>query len=235
MKLAVFDFDGTLNRVHISMAFSDWLFEKGLYKKEAYQKQTININQYKEGNLSYADLCYKWAYIWSSGLEDQQVDKIGFEALAFYKNYRKNIFPVSYELVKFLKRKNYYMACLSIAAYEVLSLAANDLQMNEFYATRIGSKNGLYTGKVLTDYHKVEGKELELRKIMCRKDINYQHSIGFGDEDTDISFLDLIDMPVAVNPSKKLLKYAREKNWPIIDFNKLKPAEVMKIIGKMIS
>ena len=46
--------------------------------------------------------------------------------------------------------------------------------------------------------------------------INLKQSYAYADSFTDKEVMELVGHPIAVNPDKRLKKYAKEKGWKII-------------------
>ena len=62
-----------------------------------------------------------------------------------------------------------------------------------------------------------EGK-LKLVKKYCR-DFNFSlnNACFYSDSKNDLPLLEAVYMPIAVNPDKNLKKFAKRKNWMIIN------------------
>lgn len=233
-KLAVCDFDGTLSKEYISMQFLDYLYEKKIYPAEFYNKQIELLNQHKKSILSYDDWCENWGEVWVCGLKGQSIDVVARHAADFFQVFKKNIYPVSYRLINYLKEKNYHVICLSVGASEVINLAGKELGMNKVYSTQLAFENRKYTGKLITNLHKPRGKEELLKLLIEKDDFAREDSLGLGDSDSDVEFMNMVEIPVAVNPSEKLFRYAKEKGWPVFDFEILKPELVLNIFKKIV-
>ncbi len=217
-KIAVFDFDGSLSKGYISMGFLDFLYEKELYPKSYYKKQQSILKKYKAKKLSYEKWCALWGKYWIEGLKGIDSRIIEKQAKTFFKGFKKNIYKNSYKLIESLKKKGYHTIILSLGAKEVMQLAANELTMDECYASDSIIKNNKYTGKANTDlYSNKNAKEKQLKKIL--KDYNLKKSIGLGDSITDVPFIEMLEIKVASNPSEELRKYIT-KDWQVLDLNK---------------
>lgn len=230
VRLAVFDFDGTLSRDYISMNFLDYIFERGLYSKKSYDEQMNLLARLKKAEITYDNWCEKWAEVWALGLKGQNAEEVRKCALDFFETFKKNIYPTSYEIIKHFKSEDYKVIFLSIGAVEVISLAARELGVDEVYGTELEIKKGVYTGKILTDFHRENGKEKFLREFLKGK--SYDESVGFGDSDSDVGFMALLKKQIALNPSPKMEDSCNKNGWHVFRLNE---RGVVDKIKKIIS
>jgi HAD superfamily phosphoserine phosphatase-like hydrolase len=226
-KIAVFDFDGTLAHGYISMKFLDYLYERKLYLKKSYEDQMKALDGYKNKKISYDKWCELWAIYWAEGLNKQKEIEVKKQAIGFFKNFKKNIYPASFEIINLLKKSKYKTICLSIGAYEVINLGAKELGMHETYSTKCEVQNGIYTGKLSTDLHLPGGKERLLKELLKKYD--KRKSLGFGDSHSDIGFINLLNLKIALNPNEKLKEYAENNKWLVFNLDK----DHEKIIGEL--
>jgi phosphoserine phosphatase len=104
---------------------------------------------------------------------------------------------------------------ISGSALEVVREYNKFLKFDKLYGTEFGvDEKGVYTGKVL-HVPPLYKKEIIARYIQSHK-LSLKGSIGVGDTESDIGFLELVDRPIAFNPNFQLGEYARKKNWDVI-------------------
>jgi len=218
-KIAFFDFDGTLSRDYISLDFLDFLLKAKAYPPVLYRQQRNMLKANQKGLLSYGDWCAKWGSVWAEGLAGSQVLKIEKLAKELFKKFKKRIYFSSYELIKVLKKKGYYTLLIGAGAFEVVNLAAKDLGIDEVQATKILVKNGVYTDKLITNFHQPQGKRKFMEGIVKSKKYDLARSVAFGDSIHDLGMLEKVEFPVALNPSKELLTLAQSKGWPLANYN----------------
>lgn len=214
-KLAFFDFDGTLSRGYISMAFMDRLHESGFYSDGVYKEQMRIFEQHKTGEMNYDEWCLRWGELWAEGLRGKRESELRKHAEEFFDSYKANIYPASYDLVKLFRENSYRAIMVSVGSYDVISLAAKDLWIKEVYATQLEAKDGIYTGRLKTRLHTPTGKEEVLKGFAKRHSL--KGSFAFGDSVSDKKMLELVENAVALNPSEELEKLASIKGWKILD------------------
>jgi len=76
--------------------------------------------------------------------------------------------------------------------------------------------DGKLTGNKTGIYPFGRGKVEALFKKISTQDVDWQNSWAFADRFHDLPVLELVGNPVAVNPDRRLLHYAQNRNWEII-------------------
>ena len=230
-KIAIFDFDGTLSKGYISMKFLEYLHKKNTFSVAEYKNQIKMLREVKSGKLSYEDWCLEWGISWANGLKGQKKETINQYAKEFFKKFKRNIYPASYKIINLLKKRGYYTICLSVGAGEVISLACNGLGIDEEISTRLEIKNGKYAGKILTKVHIPGEKRGEVMRILKRKNLDKRASYGFGDSESDICFLELVENPFLLNASDKIKNIGKERGWKIIGLDKIGNKQIEQILN----
>jgi phosphoserine phosphatase len=115
-----------------------------------------------------------------------------------------------------LKKKNYFTLAISNSPKELLDDFCKNLGFNKVYGRvyEVG-KNGKFTGKTLyADI--ISDKSKILRRAIEKNNLTLQGSVGVGDTESDIKFLELVDMPICFNPNQKLYVHAKSAGWKIV-------------------
>ena len=79
--------------------------------------------------------------------------------------------------------------------------------------------SGSYTGAREFPEPYSLGKQLFVEKFCAARGIPLSQSYAYTDHHSDAPLLALIGHPFAVNPTKKLLRIAEEKRWPVLDLD----------------
>jgi HAD superfamily hydrolase (TIGR01490 family) len=215
-KFAIFDIDGTIFRSslvaevveelisehifeeNVRDTFSKqkeaWLDRRGDY--EAYINAMVQAFMKNIKGVQYKEL--EWA-------SKKIVDRLGFR-----------VYRHTTELVSSLRDKGYYLVAISHSPKIVVDQFARRLGFHKVYGImyEVGP-NDKFTG-MLQDLHLIGNKANIVKRVIEKENLSRRGSIGVGDTETDISFLELVEKPLAFNPNKKLLTYARRMGWPVI-------------------
>ena len=229
-KIAFLDFDGTLSNGYITNEFIDHLIERNIYPKEHLVAIEEGREQFLARKIDHDQMCTIVLGNWTEGLKNQFTNTVRLNAMEFIKTYKKNIYPSSFRLIKYLKEKGYHPIIISAAPHEVISLIGEELGIRETYSTKAEIKSGLYTGKTITNLHLAQGKAELIKKIAEENNVHLQKCIAMGDAGGDLNMLETVGIPIVLNPHKTFLNTAEEKGWPIFYHDTI--MEKLKIIRK---
>ena len=73
-----------------------------------------------------------------------------------------------------------------------------------------------------------------LQELVKKHRATMPGSIAVGDGSSDISMLEMVELPIAFNPEKKLFDYASAKGWKIVIERKNMVYELEKQDGRYI-
>jgi phosphoserine phosphatase len=76
-------------------------------------------------------------------------------------------------------------------------------------------KRGRFTGKHLF-VDTIDDKANLVKHLVDKKGYSLKGSIGVGDTESDIRFLELVEQPICFNPNLKLYKHAKRHGWTIV-------------------
>jgi HAD superfamily phosphoserine phosphatase-like hydrolase len=226
MRLAMLDFDITLSKDYSMNLFSNFLYENKRMMNLHVQRQAI-LEKYFSKQMSFDEMSEQLPYLWASSLKDTSVKGLEVLASEFFPILKKEIHDSSYELINLLKANGYYTVIISAAAYEIISLAGQDLGVHETRAMKIGSSYGFYSGRFENNISLPGGKKKEAMPLL--RTYGVKGSFSFGDSKQDLGMMEPVEHAIALNPNKELIDIANEKNWPIMTYENVVP-EVEKIL-----
>lgn len=127
----------------------------------------------------------------------------------------KKINQKTIERLKQHQKRSDRIILMSNALKPLAKIMANFFGIRETLATEPQEENGYYTGKINNEIVYGGNKEKLIKQFV---NINeFSDSYVYADHFSDLPLFKLVKFPVAVNPDKKLLKYAKAHNWEIID------------------
>jgi len=215
-KKAVFtDIDGTLLEGFITVDFVKYLWEKGLFDNKYFIEQKELMDEFKLNKIDFVSWLKKWAIIWAKGVKGKKEADILFAAKEFFVNFKKNIYPSSKELVTLFHNKGYVVIGVSVGVVEAINLVKSNLNLDYVLASKVEIKNGVYSDKVLTNFHSKEGKQFAIFSFCKENDIDLSYSIGIGDTVHDEQIFEIVGKRIALNPTKELVSVANDKGYLI--------------------
>ena len=122
---------------------------------------------------------------------------------------------VGYHLVKKLA-KTHFLLAISHSPYEAVAPFAKSWGFEKVYAMVYEvDKKVRFTGKTMYD-DIIFDKAKVLERAVEHNDLTLKGSIGVGDTESDTSFLNIVEKPIAFNPSSDLYNIAKKKKWDIV-------------------
>jgi HAD superfamily phosphoserine phosphatase-like hydrolase len=215
-KIAIFDIDGTIFRKNLQFElinelswmnifprkvrdqivalYTSWLEHKGTY--EQYRRGLVDLY---EQNITGCSL--------------QEVERASKLVISFHQN-RTYIFAE--QIIAKLRKEGYHLIAISGSPIEIVkAFNASHLKFDAVFGSvyELNKKN-LYTGKSI--YEPVKDKGILLKQYIYEHGLTLAGSYGMGDTESDASFLELVENPIAFNPNNNLKEIAQQKGWKIV-------------------
>lgn len=93
-----------------------------------------------------------------------------------------------------------------------------EISSEDVLATRFEVEGGRFTGRLVEPMCYQEGKLAYAQAYANRHGLDLSASYFYTDSIDDLSLLERVGHPVAVNPDSALLKLAQERAWPVVSF-----------------
>ena len=114
---------------------------------------------------------------------------------------------------------------VSTSGAEMVEPIGQMLGADHVVATRMEVADGKYTGKIRF-YAYAENKAKAVHDLARKRGYALEDCYAYSDSITDVTMLEAVGHPYAVNPDKALRKIATDRGWPVLDF--VKPVELRK-------
>ncbi len=215
-KIAIFDIDGTIFRSSLLIEFVEALIDEKIFDEEArrvYEKEKIAWLDRKGDYDSYI-----LAVVDSFMKNIKGVRYEDFERVA--KNVAGKLDGRNYvytrDLVQKLKKQGYFLVAISQSPKGILDLFGKKLGFDKIYGRfyELGPSDR-FTGGV-EDLHLISNKANIVKRILEKEKLSLKGSIGVGDTEGDISFLEMVERPICFNPNKKLFRHAKLNGWKVV-------------------
>ncbi|MDH4330370.1 MAG: HAD family phosphatase [Candidatus Moranbacteria bacterium] len=215
-KIAIFDIDGTIFRKNLHFELIDELVWFKVFPKSV-RKDLVNLytgwlshrGTYEDYRRALVDLYEKHI----KGCKVEDVVRASQAVIPFHKD-RTYVFAE--KLIRDLKQEQYHIIAISGSPIEIVR-EFNKVQLNfdEVFGTVYeADENGVYTGK--EEFTPVHNKGQLLKQYVFENNLTFGDSYGIGDTESDVSFLELVDNPIAFNPNQNLKEIAQSNNWKIV-------------------
>ena len=102
----------------------------------------------------------------------------------------------------------------------VVAALARRIGVATFAANRLAYSRNLASGRLHEPIIAGEEKARWCEEFAARRGLRLRDCWGYADSYYDMPFLTAVGHPVAVNPDRRLLATARDRQWPIVRFAK---------------
>jgi HAD superfamily hydrolase (TIGR01490 family) len=216
MALALFDLDNTLLADDSDYLWGCFLVDKGLVDQSTYEAANQRFyEEYKQGTLDI----YEFLAFTLKPLTQYSREKLSELHVEFMQ---RHIRPVMTEKgIKQIKQhrdSGDVTVIITATNRFVTGPIAEAFQVDDLIATDPEIIDGKYTGKVAGTPCFQKGKITRLRQWLENTSHTLENSFFYSDSHNDISLLELVTTPIAVDPDEQLHAIALERNWEIRSF-----------------
>lgn len=215
-KIAVFDIDGTLFRSSLVVELVNELIKSGIFPKEAgdvYKREHLSWLK-REGN--YSNYINKVVESFAKHVKGVHYSKVADAASEVFSGKNRQTYRYTRDLIKKLKKEEYFLLAVSHSPKLVLDDFCKDLGFDKIYGTyyEIGPQD-MFTGNT-PDFHFIANKSNIVKRVLEQESLSLDDSVGVGDTESDIPFLEMVENPICFNPNDKLYRYARRMCWKTV-------------------
>lgn len=213
-KLAVFDIDGTIFRKNLAFELLDELVWMKIFTKDVREELITLYGAWLNNEGSYEAYRNKLVELYEKNIAGKnQEDIIAASKRVAHFN-AKRIYIYAREALNRMS-KEHIMLAISGSPVEVVKEYAGIFKFDAFFGSVYEiDKHKFYTGKTI--FEPTKNKGLVVKQFVAENDISLVESFGMGDTESDASFLELMDEPIAFNPDSELKDVAEKKGWNII-------------------
>lgn len=212
---AVFDIDGTIIRWQLYHAVSDQLAKNGQIEAGAFARvRDIRMNWKKRmGEDSFREYEQELVRVFNESLAGMKFDDFMSAVDKTFSEYKDQVYTYTRDLIHDLQQKDYLLFAISGSPSIIVKKLADYYGFDDFAATNYPVKNGRFTGE---EELSLGRKPQLLSKLIAKHRTDLKNSTAVGDSEGDITMLEMVEQPIAFNPSKKLFNHARNKGWDIV-------------------
>jgi HAD superfamily hydrolase (TIGR01490 family) len=116
------------------------------------------------------------------------------------------------------RQSGHQLILISGAPDFLITPLAAALNVPTLFAARLERVGGRYTGIVIPPLPYGMGKQQLIVSHAQEKGLELASSFAYGDSPGDAEILALVGYPVVVNPIRGMLRIARERGWPVVDW-----------------
>lgn len=215
-KVAIFDIDGTIFRSSLLIEITEALIEKNIFpsnSKNIYMRPYKNWSNRKDSYEKYIDSLVLAFVKNIKGVDSNEFSKVAREVISAKKD---RVYRYTRDLIKELKKKGFFLLAISQSPKELVQSFGKKLGFDKVYGRDYEvDKNKKFTGKILS-LDLISDKANVLKRAMEKENLILKGSVGVGDSEGDITFLQMVENPICFNPNNKLYQHAKKHGWNIV-------------------
>ncbi|MDO8566454.1 MAG: HAD-IB family phosphatase [Candidatus Moranbacteria bacterium] len=215
-KIAIFDIDGTIFRKNLHFELINELTWMKIFPAKARNTLTEIYTNWLEHEGTYDDYRQALVSLYSEHIKGCSQDEVLKASRVMVPFHAKRTYIFAEKLIKKLRVDGYHLIAVSGSPVEVVeeynrNYLKFDYAFGSVYAMDDEKR---YTGKAEFEPSKNKGHVVE--QYMYEHKLTFEGSYGVGDTESDISFLKLVENPIAFNPNQNLKAVAEKEQWKIV-------------------
>jgi len=215
-RMAVFDVDGTIFRSSLLISLVNHLVQTGAFPKHAERVYERAHTRWLDREGDYEEYIQAVIEAFQKHLKGIYYGVLADAAEEVVEKEYKRLYRYTRDLLTDLKKRGYFLLAVSHSPKTILDKFCPRLGFDKVYGTiyEIGPQE-CFTGEI-TDAHLIHNKASIVRRAVEKEGLTLEKSIGVGDTESDISFLEMVGEPICFNPNQKLYRYAKRMGWKVV-------------------
>ena len=213
---AAFDIDGTIIRWQLYHAIAEELAHAGVLGGIEYETVRAARLRWKNRHShdAFEDYERTLVNVVDAALTGISVEQLKAACSTVITQYKNQVYTFTRDLIKQLQADGYLLFAISASQSEIVQLLAEYYNFDDYAGSIYETKDGYYTGH--KDLVKSTRKPEYLKQLVNKHSATWQGSIAVGDSESDIPMLNIVENPIAFNPSKPLFEQAAASNWRVV-------------------
>jgi HAD superfamily phosphoserine phosphatase-like hydrolase len=213
-KLAIFDIDGTIFRKNLAFELLNELSWMKIFPKTVRDELIALYGHWLDNEGTYEAYRVKLVDLYEKNIEGKSQEDIIKAAKIVAQFNAKRTYIFAKKLIEKM-RHDHIMLMISGSPIEIVKEYAEILEFDAYFGSVYEiDKEKIFTGKTI--FEPTHDKGAVIKQFVAENDISLVDSFGIGDTQSDASFLELVDLPIAFNPDLNLRQIAQEKKWKIM-------------------
>lgn len=214
-KLAVFDIDGTIFRKNLAFELIDELAWMKVFSREVRNKLTGLYSNWLDHKGTYEEYRRALVDLYAENIKGCSHEAVMNASKIVVPFYKDRTYVFADNLIQKLKKENYCIIAISGSPSEIVEEYNKYLKFDAVFGSVYQLNDKMeYTGEA--DFEPTKDKGQVVRQYAAENSLSLKESYGIGDTESDASFLEIVENPIAFNPNDNLKKIAEEKKWRIV-------------------
>ena len=219
MRVAIFDFDGTLYAEETFTILMNHLKNHPVYKSKYGRFYKSLMPRYIATKLNLypnAKMKERSMQFYLEAFEGRTTSEMDTYFEEIKEIMQKDFNPEVIARLKQHQQDNVHILLVSGAYTQFLQRVTDGFSFNHIIGSEINYKDNVVHTKIPVKHVNGTRKTEHLLQVLEGQEIDWKNSYAYGDSYTDLPVLELVGNPVAVKPEEKLKSLAVERNWEIL-------------------
>lgn len=215
-KVAIFDIDGTIFRSSLLIELVEVMIENKLFDFSARKEYEKEENEWLDRKGDYEFYINAVVKVFMKNIKGVPYEDFDRAEKIVIKRYKNRTYRYTRDLILHLKKKKYFLLAISQSPKGILDNFCERLGFDKVYGRFYElDSSGRFTGNVVNE-NLISDKSNIVNRAIEKENLTLRGSVGVGDTEGDISFLEMVEGPICFNPNSKLYLYAKKEGWKII-------------------
>ncbi|HEX7500877.1 MAG TPA: HAD-IB family hydrolase [Polyangia bacterium] len=215
-RVAVFDIDGTIFRSSLLIECVQALIGAGLFPARARRVYAAAHRRWLDRKGTYEK--YIDAVVAAFRRHIVGVTEAEFVPLVrrTVRAHRRRVYRYTRDLVATLRRRGYFLLAVSHSPKYLVDDFARELGFDKIYGRVLElDQTGRFTGGAL-HLDVINSKAKVVKRAIEKDGLTLAGSVGVGDTEADVGFLELVEHPICFNPNQALFRIAKRRGWQVV-------------------
>lgn len=214
-KFAAFDIDGTLFRSGLYREVFYELYKMGILPNDLTEQTTEKYREYR--HRLHGNAFEEFEKIMVTGLDahitNLKVTDYDEAVKRVIDKKAENVYVYTRNLLKKLQDEGYFTIAISGSQQELVEPFARRYGFDAWVGQQWERGSEFFTGKVIKTH---TGKDKIIAGLIAAHNLTLNDSFAVGDSNGDSGMLEIVDNPIAFNPTNELLEKALANGWKIV-------------------
>ncbi len=211
--IAIFDIDGTVFRSALMTQLHLALVREGIFPKKTNEIIKPKLQAWLDRRGSYRVYIDTMVKVFKDniiGKKQSDILRVSHKVIEEQKN---RVYTYTTNLIKKI-RKTHLLVAISGSSIEIVREFNKYWKFDHVYGEILEVEDGVYTGKIVVE--PILDKKVLVEAFIDAHHLSLKGSIGVGDTESDISFLEIVAEPICFNPNSHLYVVAKKKGWKVV-------------------
>lgn len=214
--VAIFDVDGTVFRSSLLIELLDELVAERIFPPEAHEELEDPYQRWIDREGAYEDYIKAVIEVFERHIRGMHYADIMHVTELVLEKHRKRLYRYSRNLIQQLKDEGYFLLAISHSPKMILEGFCKELGFDKVYGMLYETgPTAKFTGAHMEE-HVILNKANVVKRAVEKEGLDLRDSIGVGDTESDIPFLEMVAQPICFNPNSGLYRYAKLNNWKVV-------------------